>query len=652
MPRLSVVAVAGGPTHAYAGPDVELLTIDDASADARNGALDRAAGDYVWFVEPQDQLLPGALAHVLERLEAETPDVLLVHHVTIDARGRVREGTGRAAPHAWSKAMRREHLRALGVRFASGAYGELPVTWPALLGTDRIAAAPEAGYIHIRPDGADGTPFDVFGAYDAVFAAVPEAQRAQVTPAMLKHQLALLKRVPEADRREFFRRMSESLRRHRTGAEPQPAGRLGRLRSTLVQRDAYRAFRSLERVRDARTGLRPARMRRRARDQRLDRYYRSRLRQPVDPQLAAYAAYWFRSFACNPRAIYEKQRELVPEVRGVWVVKPEAVGTIPPGVEHVVDGTREYFDLIARAGWFVNNVNFPNHLVKRDGTVHVMTHHGTPLKEMGLDLRDSPVAGRRMDFEALLRRAERWDFSISQNAFSTPIWERVYPTSYESLEVGYPRNDVLAQATEEDVRRARAELGIEPGQTAVLYTPTHRDYQPGYVPALDLARLADALGPDHVVLARVHYFYAADPLLSELHRAGRIRDVAAHPSVEELCVAADVLVTDYSSIMFDYAVLDRPIVIHAPDWEVYRAVRGTYFDLMAEPPGAIARTDAELIEALTSRSAWSEESGGLRAAFRARFCSLDDGHAAERVVRRLWLSDRDPSARPVASSAR
>jgi CDP-glycerol glycerophosphotransferase len=326
----------------------------------------------------------------------------------------------------------------------------------------------------------------------------------------------------------------------------------------------------------------------------------------------------------------------VPEVRGVWVVKAAAAGMLPPGVEHVVAGTREYFDVIARAGVFVNNVNFPNHLVKREGTIHVMTHHGTPLKRMGLDLRDTPIAGRRMNFEALLKRCERWDYSVAQNAFSTPIWERVYPTGFESLEVGYPRNDALALATEQDTARIRGELGIEPGQTAVLYTPTHREYQSGYVPVLDLARLADALGPDHVVLARLHYFYDADPHLRELHRSGRIRDVASYSTVEDLCLAADVLVTDYSSIMFDYAVLDRPIVIHAPDWEVYRALRGTYFDLIAEPPGVVARTEDELVEALTSRSAWGEEAARMRAAFRARFCSLDDGRAAERVVRRLW----------------
>jgi CDP-glycerol glycerophosphotransferase len=117
-------------------------------------------------------------------------------------------------------------------------------------------------------------------------------------------------------------------------------------------------------------------------------------------------------------------------------------------------------------------------------------------------------------------------------------------------------------------------------------------------------------------------------------------------------LAADVLVTDYSSIMFDYAVLDRPIVIHAPDWEVYRTMRGTYLDLMAEPPGTVTRTEPELIEALTSRTAWGEAAGRARAAFRARFCSLDDGRASERVVRRLWLGDRETTAPRVASGTR
>jgi CDP-glycerol glycerophosphotransferase len=149
---------------------------------------------------------------------------------------------------------------------------------------------------------------------------------------------------------------------------------------------------------------------------------------------------------------------------------------------------------------------------------------------------------------------------------------------------------------------------------------------------LDVASVADALGPGYTVLSRIHYFYDSPP--SE--DGGRVLDVASHPSVEELCLAADVLITDYSSIMFDYGVLDRPIVIHAPDWDTYRSKRGTYFDLLEEPPGVVTTSEDELVDALSSRRAWGDEATAARAAFRDRYCSLDDGRAAERVVRRVW----------------
>jgi CDP-glycerol glycerophosphotransferase len=112
--------------------------------------------------------------------------------------------------------------------------------------------------------------------------------------------------------------------------------------------------------------------------------------------------------------------------------------------------------------------------------------------------------------------------------------------------------------------------------------------------------------------------------------------VADHPRIEDLYLAADALVTDYSSVMFDYAVLDRPIVIYAPDWDEYRTLRGAYFDVVAEPPGPVVTTEADLAEVLATRRAWDDESTAQRQAFRARFCSLEDGRASERVVRRLW----------------
>lgn len=360
----------------------------------------------------------------------------------------------------------------------------------------------------------------------------------------------------------------------------------------------------------------------------LAEHYAQRRREPVDEQLAVFAAYWNRGYACNPAAIH---RALPSGVRAVWVVKRDAAATMPAGIDFVHPATEEYFDTIARAKYFVNNVNWPNNVVKRNGQVHVMTHHGTPLKKMGLDLRDAEGREKSDDFEAFMKRVARWDFSIAANPFSTRAWSTAYAgATFASLETGYPRNDVLARAGAADVAAARRAVGLADGQVAVLYAPTHREYETDGSELLDLGALAPRLGDDHFLLARQHYLEAEGLGAA----AERIRDVSAHPSVEELCLAADVLVTDYSSIMFDYAVLDRPIVIHAPDWDTYRHKRGTYFDLMEQRPGPVAATVAEAAEALCA----GDPDPAARAAFRAEFCALEDGGASERVVHRVFTS--------------
>jgi CDP-glycerol glycerophosphotransferase len=659
--------------------DLEVVVIDDASPDhgpslldaaaerdarvrvrhlaervgagaARNLALDMAQGDHVWFVRTTDLVASGALGNVVAEL-AQEPDVLLLQHLRASPIGRRRPGPRQtgfedASPHVFDKVLRRGLVDDLGARFGTAGHSGLSVTWPALLAAGTIAVADQPAYVRRDPSNAvrdhltTGAPADALAQYESVLAfaderGVAEDRRGALGGAILRHGLTLLGSVPGPQRRAFLQQLSGLVRR--AGAPAIGGGREA-LRARLVVRGDVRAFDLLDRTTAGRRRARaiPQRLRRRAgravRRDPLQRHYRARRNEPIDPQLAVFAAYWYRGYSCNPRAIYERARELVPDMRGVWVVGAEGAGTMPAGVEHVIAGTEAYYDLIARARYFVNNVNFPDHLVKRGGQIHVMTHHGTPLKRMGMDLVDAP--GRR-NLAGVLRRSERWDFSVSANAFSTLVWERAYPTRYESLETGYPRNDALANATTEDVLRIRAQLGIAEGMRTVLYAPTHREYRDDPTPPLDLAALAGGLGDDHVVMARLHYFHDEHPALRELHREGRIRDVATHPSIEELCLAADVLVTDYSSIMFDYAVLNRPIVIHAPDWLEYREMRGTYFDLMAEPPGLVATTDAQVLDALRP----GDEGQEARAAFRARFCTLEDGRAAERVVRRVWLHD-------------
>ncbi len=449
--------------------------------------------------------------------------------------------------------------------------------------------------------------------------------------------------------REFFRRASLAALRRRPEGYSRPAGLEG-VRRSLLEEGAYARYRTFQAVnRTRRTAKSAVRTRKRQVGAKLrDHQYRRALARPVNPHLAVFAAYWNRGVACNPAAIAAELSELAPQIHPVWVVTQENEALLPPGTDHVVPGSRRYWEVLATAKYLVNNVNFPNAVVKRPDAIHVQTHHGTPLKRMGLDQMAYPAAAQGLDFKALLERIDKWDYSVSANSHTTRMWERAYPSHYVSLDHGYPRNDVYYTATAEDIRAVRDRLGIDPGRRAVLYAPTHRDYEAGWTPRLDLAALADRLGEDTVLLVRGHYFYggAASPL-TNLRRTGRIIDVSSYDPVEDLCLAADALVTDYSSIMFDYANLDRPIVIHADDWETYRTTRGVYFDLMAQAPGPVARTQQELTEILTTEAWCDEGAAKTRAAFRRMFCEYDDGRAAERVVRRVFLGQDERSLPPV-----
>src|SRR5690606_32547141 len=164
------------------------------------------------------------------------------------------------------------------------------------------------------------------------------------------------------------------------------------------------------------------------------------------------------------------------------------------------------------------------------------------------------------------------------NRHSELVWERAYPCHFASLRSGSPRNDVLVRAGRDSGldsgREVRARLGIPEGDTVVLYAPTRRDYRrDGLVERIDPARFAADLGEGRTLVVRLHPSLADGPArglgLTELHRRGVLVDATDEPEVQDVLLAADVLVTDYSALMFDYALLDRPIVIHADDWDAF-----------------------------------------------------------------------------------
>ncbi|MFI2374024.1 CDP-glycerol glycerophosphotransferase family protein [Streptomyces sp. NPDC018964] len=725
MPRFSVIV----PVHRVRGylhacldsvlgqsyRDLEVIAVDDRSPDdcgavldayaardervrvvhlpenvglgrARNAGMEHATGDYLFFLDGDDTLAPGALRAVADRLdETGDPDVLVFDYARTHWWGGTRRNTlarvlaveevftAAERPEildllmvVWNKVHRRDFVVREGFAFPPGCYEDTPWTFPVLLSAERIAALDRiCVYYRQRRRGSILSTtgrghFDVHAQYARVFRFVdarPELAhwRPFLHAKMGEHCLDILAkpdRLPPSDRGEFFRRTAEMFRAHRPEGAVVPAELRvleGSYAGYVLRQRAERAGRELgRRARQAGTATAARYARTRA---------RSVFRRPLDPDLAVYSAFSHRGVLGDPAAIHRAARELAPHVRGVWVLADEeqAAG-LTPDTEYVLLGSPGYRRVTERATYFVNNVNWPGSLVKRPGSVHVHTHRGTPLKYLGADLLDRPGARLGLDVPRMLRRADRWDYSLVANRHSELVWERAFPCHFTSLRTGSPRNDVLVAAPADRRRVVRERLGVPDGDTVVLYAPTRRDYRrDGLVERLDLARFAACLGEGRTLVVRLHPSLAAGPArglgLSELHRRGVLVDATDEPETQDVLLAADVLVTDYSSIMFDYALLDRPIVVYADDWDAYRASRGAYLDITAEAPGHVARSPWELAWLFDSGAWKDEEAARLRSAFRKRFCEFDDGRAAERVVRTLMLGEPMPE-RPAPGPAR
>ncbi|MFF7985525.1 CDP-glycerol glycerophosphotransferase family protein [Streptomyces sp. NPDC007901] len=660
--------------YAARDPRVKVLHLPEnvGLGRARNAGLPYATGDFVLFLDSDDTLTPGALGAIADRLaETGDPDVLVFDYARTywwggtrrNALAEVLGATSEvftAAEHpaildllmvVWNKVYRRDFVEENGFRFPPGYYEDTPWTFPVLLSAARIATLDRIclNYRQRRQGNILSTTsrkhFDVLDQYRRVFAFLgsrPELAhwRPCLHRKMGEHCLDILAkpdRLPPAAKAEFFRRTAELYRAFRPeGADlgvlggtyaayllRQRAGRLGREGGRQAQRVRRTAGAPARRALTQLRGLRA-----------------------LDEDLVLYSASSHRGLLGDPAAVYRTAREIAPRLRGVWVVKDaEVAAELPADVEHVLLDSPDYRRLTARAKFFVNDVNWPGALVKRPGSVHIHTHRGTPLKYLGADLLGKPGARLGFDVPQMLRRADRWDHSLVANRHSELVWERAYPCRFASARTGSPRNDVLVRGGRSDFRDRH---GIPADHTVVLYAPTRRDYvRGGHVDRIDLTRFAADLGAGHTLVVRLHPSLATGPArglgLAELHRRGIVVDATGEPHAAEVMLAADVLVTDYSSLMFDYANLDRPIVVHADDWATFTASRGAYLDVTAEAPGHVSHSYRELAWLFASGGWRDEESARLRADFRSRFCEFDDGRAAERVVRTLLLGEPMPA---------
>lgn len=335
-----------------------------------------------------------------------------------------------------------------------------------------------------------------------------------------------------------------------------------------------------------------------------------------------FESFYGRNASCNPLAIDREIARRAPGVTRYWSVVDLSVA-VPEGAIAVVEGTPEWWRARGSARLLVVNDWLRRRFSRRPGQVVLQTWHGTPLKRLAL--HRPGFDPRRM--AAVVKESRRWNVLLAQNPYAARILGKAYAFLRRPIWVeGYPRNDVL---TTSDGAATRKALGIRPDERVLMYAPTWRDDRAEIVDFIDPVSLAEST--DTVVLVRGH----SRTLQPGRDAVGpRVIDVTGFPDTSQLLLVADALVTDYSSVMFDFSVTGKPMYFLVPDMEHYRGeLRGFYFDLAAHAPGPVIRTQDELVRAILEGDP-ADHAGAYRV-WREKFNARDDGHAAERVVMRI-----------------
>lgn len=367
---------------------------------------------------------------------------------------------------------------------------------------------------------------------------------------------------------------------------------------------------------------------------RLQRWYADTSFAPADQVL--FQCYRGESVTDSQLALHDELRRRGAPLDLVWGVADRSV-ELPDGARGVLVGSRAWYEALGRSHYLCSNIDFDRFLRRRPHQRFLQTFHGYPFKSMGIPFWRSKGFSERAITEECDRRNRAWTSILVPAPFCVDLYRECYRYEGEILVAGYPRDDALVRPDPGVRDRVLTRLGVPAGRRVVLYAPTWRESDAitartaKLFDELDVDRLADALGADHTLLLRGHtrtrHTSGAGP-------AGRaeILDVTRYPEINDLILAADVAVLDYSSLRFDWLLTDKPLLFFVPDLETYLAQRTALFDFGPTAPGPLLRSTDEVVDALRDLDRVSAAFAAERTAANARFNGLNDGSAAARVV--------------------
>ena len=362
-------------------------------------------------------------------------------------------------------------------------------------------------------------------------------------------------------------------------------------------------------------------------------YRHKYINKPLEENTVMFETFMGKSYADSPKYIYEYLAKNYPgKYKFIWVLN-DPKEKLPYEGKIVKRFTREYAYYLGVSKYFVFNIRQPLWFRKREEQVFLETWHGTPLKRLAFDQEEVTAASPTYKAQ-FYRQKQEWDYLIAPNKFSSDIFKSCFMYDGNMLETGYPRNDLLSLPNRDAIAlELKKKLGIPLDKKTILYAPTWR-VRNQFNMKIDIQELKKQIQDDYVLMLRIHPFAVKglkEDLLDEF-----VINVSNYPSVEELYLASDIVITDYSSVMFDYAILNRPMLFFTYDLEDYRdTLRGFNFDFVAEAPGPLLKTSDEVIQSIVNIDKVAQEHDEALQKFRKKFCEYEKGTASEQIFQRV-----------------
>ncbi|MGW7908792.1 bifunctional glycosyltransferase/CDP-glycerol:glycerophosphate glycerophosphotransferase [Staphylococcus pseudoxylosus] len=364
---------------------------------------------------------------------------------------------------------------------------------------------------------------------------------------------------------------------------------------------------------------------------------------PIKENTVLYESFLGKNYSDSPKAIFNYLLENDKDKwQHIWILNDKDLvkdeqSFKNSNVKIIKRFSWQYFYYITVSKYFVLNMRQPKWLFKKDNQIILSTWHGTPLKRLVFDMENVTSANKnyKKDF---YQQSRNWDYLIAANKYSEKIFESAFMYPKENmLTYGYPRNDILHNYSYEYKHHIKEKLNLPMSKKVILYAPTWRDdefHSAGnykFKLQMDLERMRKEFGDEYVIALRMHYFISDNMDLTGYEDF--VYDFSKYNDINDLYITSDILITDYSSVFFDYANLRKPILFFTYDLEKYQnTLRGFYIDVNNDLPGPLLSTNDELIESIKNLEKTKSDYSEKYNEFYGNYCSLEDGQATKRVV--------------------